>query len=75
MDNLILAECQMARGRAGQLTLAWPGECGTTVVRCPVLGNGTKATRHASYRGTADCTSHPAWVYTEATFDNIRVAQ
>src|ERR1700720_2235878 len=43
----------MARGRAGQVILAWPGECGTAVVRCPALGNGTKATGHASYRGTA----------------------
>jgi hypothetical protein len=23
----------------------------------------------------ANCTSHPAWVYTEATFDNVRVAR
>jgi hypothetical protein len=23
----------------------------------------------------ANCTSHPAWVYTEATFDNVRVVQ
>src|SRR6202049_3614353 len=42
----------MARGSAGQVILAWPGECDTAVVRCPALGNGAKATGHAGYRGT-----------------------
>jgi hypothetical protein len=43
----------MARGRSGHVILAWPGECGTAVVRCPALGNRTKATGHPSDRGTA----------------------
>lgn len=35
----------MERGRAGQVILAWPGECGTAVVRCP-----RPRERHKSHR-------------------------
>jgi hypothetical protein len=34
----------MARGTAGQVILAWPGECGAAGAQCNALGNGAKAT-------------------------------
>jgi hypothetical protein len=43
------------------------------------LSDNTPATNPGKNLGVvnfpANCTSHPAWVYTEATCDNVRVAQ